>query len=303
MDQALSVPGKTFLLGEYAVLAGKPALLAAVAPRFEFRKNPVGQTWKPHPDSPAGQLLRGKENLLGASEFMDPYQGAGGFGGSIAEFISAFSLIQPQAIQNRDWKMALRAYRQLFESNPLPPSGADLICQWNGGVLLWEPIEEKIVSLEEAFDWSLFLVFSATGQSGRKVATHEHLQTLQNMGFPNRCEQLIANLSNITRKGWDSIRANDVPGLGFCLTQYAEFLEREGLEHPLSREDRVVISQMPGVAGVKGSGAMLSDILLVLLTKECRAEGNVAKIVEFAENRGLKLVANGIKPQSGLMYV
>lgn len=33
---AYTIPGKVFLLGEYAVLFGSPAIVAAVEPRFEM---------------------------------------------------------------------------------------------------------------------------------------------------------------------------------------------------------------------------------------------------------------------------
>src|SRR3954465_7430670 len=88
-----SVPGKVFVLGEYAVLADHPALIATVGPRFrtDFGKDSGATPGAPdfHPRSPAGRLLsqaRAARVSLPSFGFVDPYRGAGGFGASTAQF-------------------------------------------------------------------------------------------------------------------------------------------------------------------------------------------------------------------------
>ena len=59
-DSNDSIAGKVILLGEYAVLTGLPALVAAIPPRFKMRSalrlNSRGFDFQEHPRSPLGRL-------------------------------------------------------------------------------------------------------------------------------------------------------------------------------------------------------------------------------------------------------
>ena len=117
-----SFPGKTFLIGEYAVLEGAPGILINTHPRFLFaitkrrgnapldalfssqfdleNKERNFQKIKPkpkpkpnttasfHPGSPAGQWLKLHPQIEQSYDikFYDPYFGKGGFGFSSAQF-------------------------------------------------------------------------------------------------------------------------------------------------------------------------------------------------------------------------
>lgn len=106
----LSIPGKTFLVGEYLALAGGPSVVAMTRPCFDFSWSPVPKphqetsknAWVQHgfhADSPAGQLLNQLANGLKSQTptsdsysvtFQDPHFGKGGLGASTAEFIGAW---------------------------------------------------------------------------------------------------------------------------------------------------------------------------------------------------------------------
>lgn len=100
----ISLPGKTFLCGEYLALTGGPAIVVSTEPRFRLiatQKNSVSQPGESsefvnlfeiiHPESPAGRYL--KSNLVfwktveenWSIKFCDPYR-VGGFGASSAQF-------------------------------------------------------------------------------------------------------------------------------------------------------------------------------------------------------------------------
>ena len=62
------IPGKTFLVGEYAVLLGGAALGLATKPYFELTETEADEAADEfHPDSPAGRYLKpeNKKSLAG----------------------------------------------------------------------------------------------------------------------------------------------------------------------------------------------------------------------------------------------
>lgn len=90
----ISFPGKTFLIGEYAVMKGGPALLVNTSPRFRFQvQHPVKKSLHPfHKDSPAGLFIEeNKKNFSSVSiNYMQAY--GSGFGLSGAEFNCVYLL-------------------------------------------------------------------------------------------------------------------------------------------------------------------------------------------------------------------
>jgi mevalonate kinase len=128
----ISLPGKTFLVGEYLALMGGPSFVLATAPRFELKirkkeeqtglisatVNHLGQTkslsqasqldqlhemrkldeadWPFNEKSPAGLLLAAHRDLAQSYEFsfFDPHQGLGGLGASTAQFAAVWIFIQ-----------------------------------------------------------------------------------------------------------------------------------------------------------------------------------------------------------------
>lgn len=95
--RVLSIPGKTFLAGEYLALSGGQALVMSTAPKFELsvrlttekNDNPF------HPQSPAGKLWLIHQKFLQyyEIEFYDPYA-CGGFGASSSQFALLWTALQ-----------------------------------------------------------------------------------------------------------------------------------------------------------------------------------------------------------------
>lgn len=293
-----SVPGKVFILGEYAVLSGSPALLATLGPRFRVKS---GGRSEFHPMSPAGRLLahtRGRGIADPELQFEDPFQGEGGFGASTAQF----ALLYARLAREAGWELsalgARRVYRELMAHEPLPPSGADLVAQWSGGVVCFDPNRGTVLPHFRTIDWRQLLVFSAAGQAGRKVPTHEHLAVLARN--PVHVSGVSNLLDRVLDRGLRAVTDADAAGLGRAMNEYAAELSHAGLELEAARADREALAVIPGVLGVKGTGALLADAVTVLLEP---ASASRSRVIEAAQARGLRLVADGLgsEPQAGVI--
>ena len=285
-----SCPGKVFLWGEYGILAGLPAWVLAVPPRFQATWGeqvlPESQTpFVPHPQSPLGRLLSALEQQSPASSarvaefrksfrFRDAHGGLGGFGGSTAELIlgaCALGVLSESALAGEElWGM----YRYLHSTDPVLPSGADLVAQFQGGLTRVRLLDPNQVAGRLEFEslpggtWlSGLMVFSASGIPGRKVATHRHLPELKDRGFfepgsdlVRALEPVLSQISKVLLNSKSSV----LPDLGQCVDEFAEAIHGLGLEHPATYADRKRLRALPGVFGVKGLGALQADAVLVL---------------------------------------
>lgn len=99
----LSIPSKTFLLGEYNVLYGGSAVLIATEPSFVIENNDI----------------------------YDPYKGSGGFGLSGAKFIAAY--------YNERKNLNVYDAIEEFRSKERVQSGSDVVCQLIGNVTVIHP--------------------------------------------------------------------------------------------------------------------------------------------------------------------
>lgn len=279
----MEIPGKVFILGEYAVLAQLPAIVAAVPPRFSMDEVAVGEETEFHPLSPFGRLQEWIASQFQKKYFKwnDPLEGQGGFGASTAQFALAYR----SYFESGHGMDAWRLYRKLVTG----VSGADLIGQWFGGVQLVNVAEQSHLELWDVFPWSSLLVFSATHQPGRKVSTHDHLVHLKDFGFQGFQEPLL--------DGIQAIHRGDLVALGKAMDRYAEVLHRLELEIKATFEDRKALRSLPGVLGVKGTGALQADAVLVLVDQNA----DQSQIIATAESRGLRLVCQGLKYQAGVL--
>jgi hypothetical protein len=284
------IPSKVFLIGEYVALVGRPVIVAGVEPCFEVEPR-EGEALEFHPDSPAGKLL--STGLKTQSfEMRDPHHGAGGFGGSTAEYLS-LHLSRTEG-ELPKWENVFDEYRELTAKGPLPPSGADLIAQMLGGIHLIDGTHRKASPIFPR-GGKLCLVFAASHLPGRKVKTHEHLEELAETWNP---KALIPLLELPLKEGRKALESDGFGAFGDFAREYAEILWNAGLESPAAHADREALEALPRVNGVKGTGALLSDGVLVFMD-ELHTADDRARVIEAAQERGLKLVLDGIKPVRG----
>ena len=291
----IEVPAKIFLAGEYAVLEGAPALVAAVGPRFEAR---VGHqlSLQPHRDSPAGRWLGAR-----ALEFQDPFEGRGGFGASSAQFAAAFFAYPDVSVPS--WQSAWLNYRALFKDQSVLPSGADLATQWAGGVQRFSLTSDgraELLSLGHHLDLSGISVFSAAHQSGRKVKTHEHLAQADQRPWA-KGTSLFDELKEILARSIAALEKEDFKTFAPILTEYAQALSAHGLELEAARSDREAFLKIPGVLGAKGSGALLADAFLV--ARDVENPQAWEQIQTVARERDLKLVCPALVLERGITWI
>lgn len=266
MSITISVPGKSFLAGEYLALNGGPAILLTTAPKFELRVR-KGSGWSPgiDQDSPAGKLIRKHASYFNQFdlEFIDPHMGRGGWGASTAQFLSVYSLLQWQssalveAERYFDTHKMLHTYRDLaWDGRGLPPSGADLVGQLKGGIAYFDKQSGQLANLKWNFsDLEFFLV-----PTGQKVATHEHLASLG----PISTENLEMNLRLVHEGFQTSSKVTFIAGLN----AYADELRRRKWVHPKTLEMIEKFRSIPGVLAAKGCGALGADVVLIIVEKD-----------------------------------
>lgn len=292
-DGVFSVPGKVFLLGEYAVLAGAPALIAAIPPRFSLSRAsfPGSRESAFHPESPAGRSSLVRANA-GGWHWLDPASGDGGFGASTAQFAlaaAASGVFDPETL----W----REYRRVHGRAGVPPSGADLMAQVHGGVVEFRSdgascsVRQHGASLTQVH----LLVLQASHQEGRKTATHHHLSRVT----PVVVEQICSVVQPILERALRAFAGADAHAFAACLEDYADGLSRFGLEVDAARADRGVLAQIPGVLGVKGAGALQSDALVLVIDPTVL---DWAYFQQILQKRGLRLWCDRVKPEPGLEW-
>lgn len=250
---ALSFPSKTFLVGEYAALEGADALLLGHPPLFRAELIPGVARSPFHPESPAGLWLK-EFPYSGYIEFHDAHHGLGGFGGSGAEFLTAWSASRPRPQTEKErHDFAWTAWR---DSRRFPGSGADILTQAYG------------VGLEERFALRIDFgaeelepieLFTGGGQlslfhTGRKLSTHEHLHAPK---LP------LLRMAEITAGAAEALRGGNFSWFAREIASYGECLKELGLlaTHSAAALDK--LRGKPGVLAAKGCGAMGADVLLV----------------------------------------
>lgn len=262
-----SVPGKTFLIGEYLALEGGPSLIVSTAPRFVLQAATIAakassrsQRSLPFaPASPAGRLIsRHAKSFSGTRfEFRDPHHGMGGLGASSAQFallytwLNKINIIEPSEF---DWLALLNEYRACaWSGEGTPPSGADVVAQLVGGISWFDGREHRARRLEWPFrDLSFTLV-----RTGVKLATHEHLK--RSKAAPH---EALRDLVGRVTDAFQNANADDFVA---SIQSAARVLSDAGLT---ARSTLGLLKAMRDAGdwalAAKGCGAMGADVILVL---------------------------------------
>ena len=206
----LQIPGKTFLIGEYAVLKGGACIGFGSSPSFKLvlNNNVVSNSFfnQIHNNSAAGLYLKKLfiENksehlelieILKKGEFLNPYQ-VGGFGASTAEWIfckwiyEEFLLKKTNSVKQNRIQNWYESYMDLYLNSYEKPSGADFIIQAVGG-LSFIQMKDQIIWKHEQFEKKTDFHFSLFSTS-LKVKTHEHLvEVRKNLKFIQLIQDLV----------------------------------------------------------------------------------------------------------------
>ena len=293
MSLKFKVPGKTFLAGEYLVLHEGPALVLLTEPRFELRvTRGLGGLGDIHVDSPAGQLFKKYEKDFEGYQFnfVDPYNGKGGFGASTAQFLSLYSfrLLRDRAQQDMekliDYKDLLETYYTCaWSGEGVRPSGADLIGQLKGALTFFE----KQKGLINVKSWPFDDIEAHLIHTGNKIATHEHLKNLPTFE------------SNALQKSFEVIR--EAIGIGQSenfvrgIHAYAEALRNLNFTCVETLELLGEIRSLNGVLAAKGCGALGADVILVITKTDA-----TSALINFCERYNLSVITNSKNISAGL---
>ena len=261
----VSFPGKTFLLGEYAVLKGGPALLVNTAPRFCFtlqrlsvKKKPGEKSFltKIPAESPAGQFLKKHPHLTKQWEVsaLNPYKNTSGFGWSSAQFNFLYWLnkyLSGKTLKSEQKQlMYLRQTYQKLYFKGLKPSGADVLSQWAGGVCAFfqKPFAVKTYSHWPFKDLNFFLI-----HTGCSLETWRHLSRKKNFEY--------SKLMRTAQEGIHCFQAKDKEGFIANIEHYAGDLEKQKLVHKNTLQVLKKIKKNPFVLTAKGCGAMGAEVI------------------------------------------
>ncbi|MBX2989313.1 MAG: hypothetical protein KF802_15600 [Bdellovibrionaceae bacterium] len=268
MALIFSVPGKTFLAGEYLALEGGLTLLAMSEPRFEMRVElGAGRRAGLSEGSPAMNYIRRHEEFFRGLDltFRDPHEGAGGLGASTAQYLTVFAMhswksaANDEADRELDTKALLENYRQdSWNGEGKAPSGADLIGQLKGGFTFFE----RQTGLISRGAWPFAEIVPVLIRTGVKVPTHEHLRRLNELDVTD-----LAPVMTAIRQAW-----NDRDDRGFAdhLNRYGKALAKKGLTAESTLDLLHDLAWMESVAAAKGCGALGADFVLALVRRDLK---------------------------------
>lgn len=257
-----SIPAKTFLLGEYAALAGAPAILLTTTPCFELSLSKEIGLHGIHHDSPAGRLWSMYVPQQVGLQWHDPYQGCGGLGASSAQFLGAY--LASMHLQKKDvhQQELFNAYiKCAWDGVGLRPSGYDVLAQSLQGCVYIH--QQK--SICQSYSWPFQDIAFILLHTGQKLATHQHLQTTV---LPKQIPQL-ARLVEQAKFAFEQ----ENPTLFIdTINTYHQHLEQAGFVAAHSIKHITTFRECPDVLAAKGCGAMGADVLLLLIpTKKLAA--------------------------------
>jgi len=271
-----SVPGKSFLAGEYLAMKGGPSLLFASKPRFELHaktgtetKTKMGSVEGIHADSPAGLLIADNQEFFSRYDlkFVDPHEGRGGWGASTAQFLTAFVFnewresCELETLKSLSISRLLESYwKYAWNGQGYRPSGADMILQYKGSLTLFERLTGHV----GVYGWTFSDIDFALIPTGKKLPTHEHLKTLTDFDA-SAIEVAMAGIRRALISGNSQAFVTGIK-------DNAQALQDLGFVTPYTQEVCQELLRKPGVLAAKGCGALGADVVLVVFDKTHREQ-------------------------------
>jgi len=249
------IPAKTFLLGEYAAIAGSSALVLTTSPCFELSVSQEPGLQGIHPDSPAGRWWSRHGDKGMGLHFYDPYQGRGGMGASSAQFVGVYQAARWMQASAHTPEDLLTAYLQsAWDGRGLSPSGYDVWAQILHGCVYLNRQQQTYHAYEWPFPDLAFVLL----HTGQKLATHHHLQTAT---LPKELDQL----AEIVESAKFAIESVDSSRMIRAVNAYHQQLM--GMHKVAKHSVRHIesLQKQPQVLAMKGCGAMGADVLLLLV--------------------------------------
>lgn len=289
------IPGKTFLVGEYAVLVEGEALCIATEPCFRVHsQKSLSEKSIFHGESAAGLLLK-KNNISGSSincQIKNPY-GQGGFGYSTAEFIAIwFNLNKStlvEGLSDNDIDRIFNNYQELYldgNSNQRP-SGADLVSMIKGKVTHFKPNVSDSYSNDWVFNDLSFVIIS----TGLKIKTHEHLATLD--------RSQLGELKSKSSQSIQNYLLNKRELFLKSLSEWSQLLNEKGLQHKNSWSFKLDFEKNhPEILLAKPNGALGADTMTLFFDPK-----DLNRIKEILKLKNINIIATEKNISRGIHYV
>jgi hypothetical protein len=280
MKNAIKIPSKTFLLGEYSVLVGGSAIVINTSPNFLFQKkqsdNQSIKEWV-SPKSAAG-VFQNNIKIEQIFNIQDPHWPSGGFGRSSAEFIAAAESV----CHLEPWKTFDEYIKIVSDS----ASGVDVLSQCLGGIVYID----KLARESQNLTWSFNNIDFAILKTPFKIQTHEHLKNLQKDKF--KSQNILVEI----------VRSSFISGSQeqfLCgLNDFISWQMSMGFIEKNAAELKLKIEQLNLFKIVKPCGALGADTILVIFEKNMSLSWFESKINEL----GLKIIATSKDITNGAVY-
>lgn len=263
------IPAKTFLVGEYAALAGESALVLTSSPDFEVELTTDKTLEGIHPQSPAGVFWTAQGHEQHGLKWYDPYQGIGGLGASSAQFVGAYYASCFLKRTPPSTKALLEAYYQAsWSGKGIKPSGYDVIAQATGGITYIRKQSGECIRYDWPFtDISLHLL-----HTGEKLATHHHLEQTV-------VPSMVSELADIANESHRAFQHQNSQQFINSINTFHEALNKQHLVAAHTLElIRNLTENNKNILAIKGCGALGADIILVITPKDATLKTHCKKI-------------------------
>lgn len=273
-----SAPGKFVILGEHAVVYGKPAIALAINRRFYLRVRKDDE-FKLNNDvfdirtSPHLRYIVSKNDMLPVSIHMDSKIPTGSGLGSSAALSVAFSAamrslnnrsLDPEEISNEAFEAE---YYSQGRGSPMDTSAS----VHGHGIALNVPSKEEehlwdIQKGEHSWNISKIDVPTMTfviGYTGIRAATGPLVEKVRKYKDSNRfAADIVDEIGDITLEGIDALRSNDVVKLGGLMTKDHKLLSILGVSS--NELNKLVNASLPYAYGAKLTGSGGGGSMVVL---------------------------------------
>lgn len=281
MQLKASAPGSFMLLGEYAVLYGKPALLCAVDKRISVTLTPRLDKKIEIYSSTHGcfstsitqiQIEKPFQFVLGAlkqycnqlkqgcdihieTEFSDKV----GLGSSAAVTVATLAALATWLDKDVSPITLVRHGRQVVRDVQGVGSGADIAASVYGGIISYSAQPLRV----EKFNITYPLTALYAGFKTPTVDAINHVQRYF-AAYPNLFRDICHCIGQCATEGIDFVRKADWKKLGDIMNTQQGLLESLGVGLPLLRELIDKLREQENIIGAKISGSGLGDCVIGL---------------------------------------
>ncbi len=249
----ISIPSKTFLIGEYAVLDGASALIASTTPYFNFKVNMQSSKLSHpfHSESAAGIYIEKNREIFSQIQIELMEKRPSGFGLSSAEWncvVTIASLLKNDVSVYDLWK----EYVQIAKNT----SGADVVAQKLGGLchFCMNPFTA------ENLIWSFSDIHFAFILTGESLETWKHLKDFK--------KESLDRLKNISHLSVDALKNKDEKKFIQSIKDYDQELQKKSWITPATRSLLEELKLHSEVLALKGCGALGAESVVFFFRKE-----------------------------------